>query len=82
VEVLSPWNRNHDRIRKLGWYASIGVPEYWMVDPEARTFERLLLTEGRYLIADSLEDGVLRPETFPGLEISIDELWAELPGDQ
>ena len=76
VEVISPTSRGHDRVRKLGWYASIGVPEYWIVDPEARIFQRLVLREGLYLIAESLaEEQVLRPESFAGLEIPLRELW-------
>jgi Uma2 family endonuclease len=76
VEVLSPSNRSHDRVRKLGWYASIGVPEYWIVDPEARTIERLVLAGERYTIAQAETEGVFRPESFPGLEIPLDELWS------
>lgn len=76
VEVVSPSSPRYDRITKLRWYASIGVPEYWIVDPEARTLERLRLQEVHYLIADSLaEDETLRPESFPGLSIPLQELW-------
>jgi len=77
VEVLSPGSVAHDRIRKLGWYASIGVPEYWIVDPEHRTMERLVLEkEGRYAVAEALEgDAVLAPESFEGLRIPLATLW-------
>ena len=34
VEVLSPSNRSHDMVLKLGKYKWAGVREYWMVDPE------------------------------------------------
>jgi Uma2 family endonuclease len=43
VEVSSPTSVRYDRVKKLTWYASIGAPEYWIVDPMQRTFERLLL---------------------------------------
>ena len=76
VEVVSPSSPRYDRVTKLRWYASIGVPEYWIVDPEARTLERLRLQEGHYLIADSLADGeTLQPESFAGLSIPLQELW-------
>lgn len=34
IEILSPSNRAHDLIRKLGKYSHAGVREYWIVDPE------------------------------------------------
>jgi Uma2 family endonuclease len=76
VEVISPWNRRHDRVRKLEWYAQIGVPEYWLVDPEAKTIERLVLAGGHYTIAQTATDGVFRPASFEGLEIPLEMLWA------
>jgi Uma2 family endonuclease len=76
VEVVSKGSPRYDRVTKLQWYASIAVPEYWIVDPEARIFQRLVLREGLYSIAESLADEqVLRPESFPGLEIALRELW-------
>ena len=36
IEVLSPSSRAHDGLRKLDWYASLGVPEFWLVDAETR----------------------------------------------
>jgi Uma2 family endonuclease len=33
VEILSPHNKKHDRVRKLTWYRQYGVQEYWIVDP-------------------------------------------------
>jgi Uma2 family endonuclease len=75
--VVSAGSVRHDRVVEMNWYASIGTPEYWLVDPEARTFERLVLEHGRYLIADALEgDAVLRPASFEGLELPLSRLWA------
>lgn len=39
IEVLSPSNRSHDKVRKRALYASGGVREYWIVDPDAATIE-------------------------------------------
>ena len=80
VEVLSPSSVAHDRVRKLGWYASLGVPEYWLVDPEHRTLERLVLGDGgHYMVVDALEgDAVLAPSSFEGLAIPLAALWERL----
>jgi Uma2 family endonuclease len=78
IEVISPSSRSKDSVRKLHDYASIGVPEYWLVDPEARTLERLVLREGTYSIVEALEGAaIFRPEGFEGLEIDLGLLWEE-----
>lgn len=40
VEVLSPGSRRHDRVTKRAFYARVGIPEYWIVDLDARAVER------------------------------------------
>jgi len=76
VEVVSPSSQRYDRVTKLRWYAQLGVPEYWLVDPQARTLERLVLTGGVYAIVGShADDERFRPETFDGLAIPLAKLW-------
>jgi Uma2 family endonuclease len=43
IEVLSPHSKRIDRIKKPARYRDWGVPEYWVVDPFARTIERYRL---------------------------------------
>jgi Uma2 family endonuclease len=77
VEVISQSSIRYDRVTKLGWYARIAVPEYWIVSPEQRTVERLLLRDGQYVFSGSAADEeVFVPDTFPGLEIPLAELWS------
>lgn len=40
VEVLSPSTARQDRMRKRRFYQRTDVPEYWVVDLDARLFER------------------------------------------
>lgn len=56
----------------------IGFPEFWLLDPEARTLERLVLREGVYSIVEALEgDVVFHPDSFHELEIDLGRLWRE-----
>jgi Uma2 family endonuclease len=79
IEVVSPSSRRYDRVTKARWYAAIGVPEYWIVDPEARTVERLVLEGGageRWAIATTAADvEPFEPPSFEGLRIELRDLW-------
>lgn len=77
VEVISPSSGKWDRWQKLEWYASISVPEYWIVDAQEDVLERLVLgADGRYVVATSVGgDAIFRPDSFPGLEIDLSQLW-------
>jgi Uma2 family endonuclease len=78
IEVISPTSRSKDSVRKLYDYAAIGTPEYWLVDPEARTLTRMVLRDGAYSIVEAVEgDAVFRPQGFEGLEIDLGQLWSE-----
>ena len=48
VEILSPSNPDHDLVLKRRLYALAGVPEYWIVSPEAKTIEVLMLEGDEY----------------------------------
>ena len=76
VEVLSPANTRSERSEKLQDYESLGVPEVWVVSPEAETVEVLLLNEERRLITSSLlRDGQLKPTHFPQASVDIAAIW-------
>ncbi len=84
VEVISPSSHHYDCVVKRDWYAAVGVAEYWIVDPEARTLERLVLgLDGRYATAAKLgDDAIFEPESFPGLSIALSDLWVDVPVPQ
>ena len=75
VEVLSPANTRAERTEKFSDYAILGVPEVWVVSPEAQTIEVMLLKEGRLNTVAVLREGQLRPSQFPGAAVDIDLIW-------
>lgn len=50
VEILSPSTGKRDRWQKKNAYESSGVPEYWIVDPKAKSIEAYLLSDGKYIL--------------------------------
>ncbi len=57
VEVLSPSSQKRDRLKKRAVYEKHGVPEYWIIDPQARTLEQLHLNErGKYELTQLYEN--------------------------
>jgi Uma2 family endonuclease len=55
VEVLSPSTEHTDRGRKRRVYKEKGVPEYWVVDTDARTVERYRPDDSFEILTESLE---------------------------
>jgi Uma2 family endonuclease len=74
VEVLSASTARRDLGEKLRLYAESGVAEYWIVDPNAKTFEFLENGEGGFRVR--LPEGqVYRSEAIAGLEIDLEAFW-------
>jgi Uma2 family endonuclease len=74
VEVLSPATASRDRTYKRTLYARHGVKEYWLVDPETRTVEVLVLGEtgfGREGIFTG--SAAVTSSVLPGLQFSAAE---------
>jgi Uma2 family endonuclease len=77
IEVLSPANTRREREEKLGDYANIGVPEVWVVSPEARTVEVLCLQGGYLRTAQILSQGSLEPARLPGVRVPVADIWPD-----
>ena len=56
-------------------YESLGVPEVWVVSPEAQTVEVLLLQDGRLATTTLLREGQLKPTRFPEAAVDISAIW-------
>jgi Uma2 family endonuclease len=75
VEVLSS-KPALDTLIKKKKYARSGVPHYWIVDPEKRALQAYRLEGDRYhLMAEVAGEAVFEPSLFPGLAISLADLW-------
>ena len=76
VEVLSPSTVAHDRTTKLGIYAAAGVPEFWLIDSQAKTVEVLKLEGKKYFVeATHAGDQVLASSLFPGWQLPLNDLF-------
>ena len=49
IEVLSPTTLQHDKVFKYKRYLSVGVKEYWLVDPDNDEITVNLLRSGKYV---------------------------------
>ena len=76
VEILSPSTTLIDRSTKRRLYARHGVPYYWLVDPEGRAIEALVLgPEGYALAVRASGDEPLALPPFPELALVPPALW-------
>ncbi len=76
VEVLSPSTAKNDRGYKRDLYEKSGVKEYWIIDPNMRSIEAYLLSDGKYRL-----DGYygLFPDAYGITEKEREESKKELP---
>jgi Uma2 family endonuclease len=79
-EVISPSSRSRDRVHKSDLYLRSGVRYYWIVDPEARTFEALEARDGVWVRLGGWTDGdAVRVAPFEAVEIDVGGLFVPLP---
>ena len=76
VEILSPTTADRDRTVKLDLYATHGVKEYWIVDPDSRTIMVLLRGESRFEVSGIYgEDQILSSPTLEGFSVALGEIF-------
>jgi len=76
VEILSPSTAKNDKGYKKDLYEKSGVKEYWLVDPNLRSIEAYLLSNGKYNL-----DGYygLFPDAFGITDKEREESKKEIP---
>ncbi len=78
VEIISPSTERRDRTTKFRAYQQVGVPWYWLLDPDALIAQEYKLTPDGYLLAQSIAPGeAFAPGMFPGLTIDLAALMGE-----
>ena len=76
VEILSPSTADYDRTVKRELYERYGVPEYWLVDPYAKTVTILRLSADGYNVHAVYGEGdALSSPTLAGFSLNLSELF-------
>lgn len=77
-EVLSKSNARYDRVKKLPFYARVGVPWAWLIDSRDRTIEVRELVQGAWVVRRSVGDeSSVRLPPFEEVELPIARLWID-----
>ncbi|NEQ69765.1 MAG: Uma2 family endonuclease [Symploca sp. SIO2D2] len=80
VEVVSPYrnqkddNYKRDYIKKRKQYEERGIPEYWIIDPQARVVIVLLLVNGSYQETEFSGNQQIVSQTFPQLGLTAAQI--------
>lgn len=76
IEILSPGTAQRDLGIKRNKYETCGVPEYWIVDAEARGIEVLSLHSGRYSRSQAFGgNDTLTSPSLPGFAVDVSDVF-------
>jgi Uma2 family endonuclease len=79
VEVASPSTARHDLREKQDAYARAGVQEYWVVDPEARIVEILVLERDVYRSLGHFRGRDIVPSrVIPHMLVKVEQFFVEM----
>ncbi len=77
IEITSPGTARHDLHEKLIAYTNARIPEYWVINPDARTIEVLTLNGDTYRPRGLFSGNVsLSSQVLPGLPIKAEQFFA------
>jgi Uma2 family endonuclease len=78
MEVVSPNDRDRDYVTKRRDYAEAGVPEYWIIDRDARHVLVLRLEAGQYVEHGRFGAGQrATSHRLPGFAVPVDDILAQ-----
>jgi Uma2 family endonuclease len=76
LEVVSPDDPDRDLVKKRREYAQAGIPEYWIVNPQAETITVLTLERTKYAEHGVFARGVAATSALlPEFTVSVDEVF-------
>jgi len=79
-EVLSRNNAHHDLVTKFRTYHRLGVPHYWLVDPETQVLTVYRWQEAGYLAVLTAARGeTVRAEPFDAIAWNVGVLFGDEP---
>ena len=76
IEVISPSTGRRDRVIKRDLYAKHGVPEYWLVDPVAKTVTIVSDPEESRYRSEAVSSETAVSATIPALTADLAALFA------
>ncbi len=78
VEIISPESVGRDRGDKFYEYEQAGIPEYWLLDPQARRAEFYQLdAAGVYQLIAPDQEGIYHSAVVPGFWLRVSWLWQQ-----
>jgi Uma2 family endonuclease len=80
VEIVSPSTSAYDRVTKRNLYARYGVPEYWLIDLEAKTITICSDAENDQYRSGLVSSTIAASATIRGLSVDLVTLFAPVPG--
>lgn len=77
TEIISPSAVNRDLKIKYDLYEKAGVPEYWVVDTQARWIRVFYRNEKGVFVKkkEYVQEGIVKSVTIPGFEIAVEDLF-------
>lgn len=80
IEILSPSTLKMDLGLKYRRYAELGIPHYWIVDPERKRVEFHRSVDGAFrLLVEAEGDTRLEHPDWDGLVVDLAALWLQSP---
>jgi len=75
IEIVSPGNPEDDYRYKRSEYAALGIPEYWIIDPQESKISILTLVDGFYDVVEFRGEDAIAFPTFPELKLTVAQIF-------